>query len=496
MIEKVHEAELAEPKPKATLNSYRSFGYSLQTAIADIIDNCITAKAKNVWINYVWSGPDSFVSILDDGLGMDSSDLVDAMTPGSKDPEDKREPGDLGRFGLGLKTASFSQCKRLTVASKKNNTSLIKRCWDLDYVNKKGKWILLDFISDESFCNTLSQLPSGTLVLWEKIDRLVGNSNKENEAVRKVFLEEFNSLEKHLGMTFHRYIEKNSSHRIKIFLNSEQIEPWDPFLLSHGPQLAGEEVYLNGDVTISSFILPHLSKFKNDQERELAGGPRGWYEQQGFYIYRNDRLLVAGDWLGLFPRNDHSKLARISVDFTNNCDYEWSLDIKKSTAKPPPYLKKDIERIGKATRVKSGLIYGYRGTVVKRNPATPDFDFERIWNVIESRENSVDYKINRNHSLIKRLMEKGKIDKKIISKLLSLIEDTIPVETIIYYHNEDPSYHETRTAGKELSESVIALAKDIYNSLKCQGVQKELALKQLFNIEPFNHYPQLTAYFE
>src|SRR5690349_3391180 len=134
---KKFEAEEAHPKPKSTLNSYRSFGYSVQTAIADIIDNSITARAKNIWINYVWDGSKSYLSILDDGLGMDLIELIDAMTPGSKNPQDNRESHDLGRFGLGLKTASFSQCRRLTVVSKKKDTILIKRCWDLDYVNEQ-----------------------------------------------------------------------------------------------------------------------------------------------------------------------------------------------------------------------------------------------------------------------------------------------------------------------------------------------------------------------
>ena len=184
-------SEETPPKASAMINTFRAFGYNLQTAIADIIDNSISAKARNVWIDYEWKGSESWVSITDDGEGMDCNTLVSAMTPGSKDPNEDRDLSDLGRFGLGLKTSSFSQCKTLTVATKKKNNPILKRCWDLDFVNSTGKWSLLDYLSDVSHLERLSELESGTIVLWERLDRLVGNSHIENEAARKVFLEEF-----------------------------------------------------------------------------------------------------------------------------------------------------------------------------------------------------------------------------------------------------------------------------------------------------------------
>eukprot|EP01136_Pigoraptor_vietnamica_P027220 Opistho-1_new@83261 len=120
------KAEIAKPSPKSTINSYRSFGYNLSTAIADIIDNSISAFADKISIEYKWNGQGSYISILDNGIGMNKEELVLAMTPGSKDPEEERNENDLGRFGMGLKTASFSQCKRLTCLSKKDNYNTIK----------------------------------------------------------------------------------------------------------------------------------------------------------------------------------------------------------------------------------------------------------------------------------------------------------------------------------------------------------------------------------
>jgi hypothetical protein len=240
--------------------------------------------------------------------------------------------------------------------------------------------------------------------------------------------------------------------------------------------------------------MPHLSIFKNEEELAVAGGPQGWYEQQGFYIYRNDRLLVAGDWLGMFPRNDHSKLARIAIDFSNNIDHLWSLDIKKSTAKPPSHLRSDIERIGKACRKESGIVYSHRGSTIKHNPDLPDIDFERVWEAFEKREGTIEYRINEKHPLIKRLLASDVVTKKDVKRVIRIIQDSIPVETIIYYQNEDPGYHERQTLEKEVSESVVELAKEVLKSLMNQGIEYNLALKQLFHIEPFNRYPQLTAY--
>lgn len=150
-----YKAENAKPNPKSTINSYRSFGYNLSTAIADILDNSISASSSLITIDYLWKGKDSFISILDNGKGMNLEELIIAMTPGSKDPEDLRDEKDLGRFGMGLKTASFSQCKRLTVVTKKEGFNTIKRCWDIDFINQEEEWILLDYISDNTYLKKL-----------------------------------------------------------------------------------------------------------------------------------------------------------------------------------------------------------------------------------------------------------------------------------------------------------------------------------------------------
>ena len=231
----MHEfkAEIAKPNPKSTINSYRSFGYNLSTAIADIIDNSISANADVISISYRWNGQDSFISIKDNGDGMNKDELVVAMTPGSKDPEDERSEKDLGRFGMGLKTASFSQCKRLTCVSRKANYSTIKRCWDIDFINEHEEWQLLDFISNENLLDEINEQKSGTLVLWEKLDRIVGKAESNNESVKNAFYQEMENVREHLSLVFHKFIE---SKRIKILFQNEEIDAYNPFLLNLDPK--------------------------------------------------------------------------------------------------------------------------------------------------------------------------------------------------------------------------------------------------------------------
>ncbi|WP_321435760.1 ATP-binding protein [uncultured Bacteroides sp.] len=486
----LHISEETPPRANAMINTFRAFGYNLQTAIADIIDNSISAKAGNVWINYVWDGAKSWVTILDDGEGMSRSSLVNAMTPGSKDPNDERDENDLGRFGLGLKTSSFSQCKVLTVASKIGDHTILKRCWDLDFVNQTGKWSLLDYISDESFLDKLSEMKSGILVLWQNLDRLVGNSLKDNDAARNVFLEEFALVEEHLGLVFHRYLQKN---KLKIFINGIQIQPWDPFMKEeYGGQLICAEGPDANNVTIKCYVLPHISNM--DAEVRKKAKTDDWYKLQGFYIYRNERLLLYGDWLGLFSKNEHYKNARILIDIPNKLDHLWKIDIKKATATPSISIRKDLVRLGKMTRLAAANIYRFRGNQIMLDDSITSFDFQSVWKASKLRDGSVKYYINQDHPIITRLLSSDNIDRNDLKMLLNIIENSTPIESIIQNYSENPESFELRSENLELEEGTILLAKLMFDSLLQTGLSRDFALKQIFHIQPFNEYPQLIEY--
>lgn len=485
-------SEETPPKAGAMINTFRAFGYNLQTAIADIIDNSISAGAENVWIQYEWNGEKSWVTITDDGSGMDKGELIRAMTPGSKDPRDDREEHDLGRFGLGLKTSSFSQCKALTVLTKKENHSVIKRHWDLDYVNETGKWNLLEYLSDEKFQKPLEQIEKGTIVLWEKLDRLVGNVNVHNEAARIVFLEEFEKVEYHLSLVFHRYLERK---KLTIWMNGNRLEPWDPFMKeSEGGQLIACEKLDNDQVTVKCYVLPHISKLNPEDRRKAK--TEDWYRLQGFYIYRNSRLLLYGSWLGLFPKNEHFKNARILVDIPNKFDHDWKIDIKKATATPSVSVRKDLVRLGKMTRKAAGAVHRFRGNQIMLDDSIKSFDFQPIWKARKGRDEVRHYYINEEHPVIRGLLEKEFISSSEFKSALKLIGETTPVESIIQFHSEEPESHELRDSHKEPDPGTIELARMMYRSLISSGIDRELAIKQIFNIEPFNHYTQLIEHFE
>lgn len=485
-------AEETPPKAGAMINTFRAFGYNLQTAIADIIDNSISAKAENVWIQYEWAGEKSWVTITDDGSGMDREELILAMTPGSKDPKDDREEHDLGRFGLGLKTSSFSQCKALTVLAKKENQSVIKRHWDLDYVNETGKWNLLDYLSNGKFLDPLEKLDHGTTVLWEKLDRLVGNANIHNEAARNVYLEEFEKVEEHLSLVFHRYLERK---KLNIWMNGNKLQAWDPFMKdTEGGQLVAHEVLDNGQVQVKCYVLPHISKLNPEQRKKAKS--EEWYRLQGFYIYRNSRLLLYGDWLGLFAKNEHFKNSRILVDIPNKLDHDWKIDIKKATATPSLAVRKDLVRLGKMTRKAAGAVHRFRGNQIMLDDSIKSFDFQPVWKARKNRDDSRHYYINEGHPLIKQLLEKESISPGELKSVIKLIGETTPVESIIQYHSEEPESHELRESHTEPDAGTIALAKMMYDSLRSSGVGRDLAIKQIFNIEPFNQYTQLIEYFE
>tara|TARA_B110000879_G_scaffold141705_1_gene184489 strand:+ start:767 stop:2236 length:1470 start_codon:yes stop_codon:yes gene_type:complete len=482
-------AENARPNPKSTINSYRSFGYNLSTAIADIVDNSISASSETIELDYLWDGINSSISILDNGNGMNLEELIQAMTPGSKDPEEVRNENDLGRFGMGLKTASFSQCKRLTVITKKKGYNTIKRCWDIDYINKVEEWVLLDYISDLKILDRLKDFESGTIVLWEGLDRIVGNAKKNNESVKNAFYQEMSIVKEHLGLVFHRFIE---SSKISIYSNSHPVESWNPFLynLTTKPEM-GQPEKLNNGVEVTYYILPHMSRISNE-EYEQSGGPLGWFNQQGFYVYRGDRLLVSGDWLGLEKKRDYSKLARIAVNFPNTSDFDWNLDIKKSTATPPIEIRRELARIAKIAIKKSAKIYNWRGQK-SISKTQNDHNLERLWQDTTSREGIKKYKINRKHPMVAQALESDEA-KKLFLKTLKLVENNVPIDLILYNQNEDPSHHELEKISDTPDDDLIQLAIDLFKINVGNGVPESLAKQQIMNSVPFNLFPLINDY--
>jgi hypothetical protein len=386
---------------------------------------------------------------------------------------------------MGLKTASFSQCKRLTCVSKRDGYSTIKRCWDIDFINSENEWQLLDYISDSNILERIENQKSGTLVLWEKLDRIVGNADSNNESVKQAFYQEMINVKHHLSLVFHKFIE---SKRIRIFFQNSEIEAFNPFLLNLNPRPEMGQPEKFGNVEITYYILPHMSEI-GKTEYENSGGSLGWFQEQGFYIYRGDRLLVAGDWLGLEKKRDFSKLARISVSFTNVNDFNWHLDIKKSTATPPIEIRKELSRIAKIAIMKSAKIYNWRGQKAVTRVGLEDY--APLWTDEKNREGVKKYKINRKHPIIKSLLEEN---GKLTGKVLKLLEDNVPVELILSNQNENPSFHELEKQDQMPSDYLIKLAVELYKLNLSQGIPESLARQQIMCAVPFSLYPLINEY--
>lgn len=486
--------EIAEPCPSAMIESLRAVGYSLSTAIADLVDNSISALAKNVWINFNWNGGDSCVTIADDGHGMTEQELVTAMTLGSKSPVESRSAHDLGRFGLGLKTASFSQCRRLVVSSKRCGEATALRCWDLDYVSQQGEWRLLKEMNlkNQKSLTSIDHVAAGTVVVWEKVDRIVSAGVRaDDRRAQKRFLEAIGEVEKHLSMVFHRFLAGRD--RLEIWINGRLIEAWDPFLKGEiaTQSLPEETLQLgSGAVKVSAFVLPHHSKI-DDNTYRLAGGPAGWNAQQGFYVYRNERLLVAGHWLGFgFQKEEHYKLARIQVDISTTMDLEWEIDVKKSRARPPAEARESLRKIARLTRDIACGIYRSRGKVIAR-AISADFVFTWLRTVTHGK---ISYRINREHPLVKASLSGSAAEKAAVNAMLQLIEETVPKEQIWLDNQESVESRSDPFEDVDRKELLSVLA-ELFSFFSSSGMSAAEIRERLGSMEPFNHFPEAVNRF-
>lgn len=474
----------AIPEASSMIETFRAIGYSIETAVADIIDNAISADAKNIWINIDWKGSETWLAIKDDGIGMNNEELINAMRPGSKHPLEERKDNDLGRFGLGLKTASFSQCRKLTVISKKNNEACSYWTWDLDFVNETGRWELIRYIPSPEFEHEMSSLSSGTLVVWNDIDRLCNNLSASDSKALEKFLQTMELVKKHLAMVFHRYIE---NRKIKIWFQDRELTAWNPFMPDEpATQSFPEEPLFNGCVTVKGFILPHKSKLSDDKFRQ-GEGTKGWNGHQGFYIYRNERLLVAGDWLGLFRKEEHYKLSRIAIDLPNNLDAEWQIDIKKSVARPPVILKDQLKAYAVKLRSQAVEVYRHRGKTVRQLPGQ---SFVPFWRE-HKRGNTWLHVINRDHPIIEKIkLQAENNPDKAIELLLRFVEETIPIKSIYIKEAEEEDQQAKPFEGAN-NQPIQDLMIQIYETLIIEGRTKEQAKAVIVNLEPFNHFPEL-----
>jgi hypothetical protein len=484
----------APPRASAMLESLRGLGYSTAAALADIVDNSISANASEVRIDFVWDGLNSRISILDDGSGMADGELESALRLGDKNPLDIRDVRDLGRFGMGLKTASFSQCKRLTVSSVKDGIESCLR-WDLEELSAHpdSDWLLFEGPAEGSkpYFAALSGKRSGTMVLWESMDRIVSDGYTADD-----FNDLVDNVESHLAMIFHRLIH-SSNTRFRLVLNGKTLEPWDPFMSGHPAKPWSSPITHHatgyGTISVQCHVLPHRDKLSL-AEFDENGGPAGWTAQQGFYVYRNERLLVAGGWLGLgnaraWNREEAHRLARIRIDIPNTADADWKIDVRKSTARPPVSLRPWLMALAENTREKARRVFAYRGSPTTVVGSTP---IEQAWRV-EHMKAGIRYRIDHTHPSVAAVLALSGSNGPLVKSMLRVIEETVPVQRIWLDTAENKETPRTGFEG-EPNEAVIEVAQVLFDDLiNRKGLNAEEARKSVLRTEPFQKYPALVA---
>lgn len=466
------------PDAPTLIESTRAIGYSLQTAIADIIDNSIAAKAKNIRLFFFPS--EEYIAILDDGSGMSEEELRQSMRYGSTNPNEKRSQNDLGRFGLGLKTASLSQCKCLTVISKQKEDFYGCR-WDIDHIVKSREWSLLllstEEISKIPCVEDLKKQKNGTLVIWQNLDKIKAGETD----FQKSFGIKINDVREHLSLVFHRFISgEEGLKRVNIYINNAKVEPKDPFLKtkSHKPMDAEAITIRGSKVIVQPYILPHPSKLKQTDIENL-GGEDGFRLYQGFYIYRNKRLLIWGDWFKIVKKDDLSKLARIQVDIPNSLDDLWTLDIKKSSAIPPAEVRNCLYRIIEKCAELSKRTYKYRGK------KETDKKVLHVWNRVKTRTGKYIYEINQEHPYLVEIFKRSPESKNLILFLFKQIENNLPLNSI---HLDLQSETVDMSEKKEDLQELLNILKILLN--KIDKSQWGNMIESLVKSEPFIQYAE------
>jgi hypothetical protein len=352
------------PSARRLIGSLRDVGYDFTHSVADLVDNSIASGATTIAIEMRFDGKDSFFRIADNGAGMNGTTITEAMRFGT---ERDYEEDELGKFGLGLKTASLSQCSRLTVASRTDRSAkrIEARQWDLAHVEKTNKWEIIDVPADERPDALVDPLQNGTgtVVLWELMDRVLEYKIAWGERAKAGFFRLAEDLDLHLGMVFHRFLsgQARRKKKLKITLNGTAIEPWDPYARDEKATVAlpAREFEIHGDdgrgiVTYTPFILPNKERFSSLQAFNRYAGPAKWNYQQGFYIYRADRMIQSGGWCYMRTSDEHTKLARIALDFWPDLDSAFELNVAKARVNLPADLRSQlqphIEQLAKQAR--------------------------------------------------------------------------------------------------------------------------------------------------
>lgn len=478
------------PTAEILMISMRSMGYSFESAVADIIDNSISANSHLIQIMFPVDPAEIFLAICDDGYGMTRTELFDAMKYGSEQKRNGRLNTDLGRFGLGLKSASLSQCRKLTVISKKNG-NISAFVWDLDVVEAQKGWYMIECDLKQAVhqqpIEWLNKQNSGTVVLWENFDLI----EKKSGNIYSTLMRYQESVSEYLSLIFHRFLNSIDSNKIVIRINNYKLRGLDPFLENHKKTSIRRRIEIpvkdsTGEehmVIVQPYVLP-FQKDLSAEDRKMSGGIENYRSKQGFYIYRNERLIVWGKWFGRH-KDELTKYARIKVDIPNTLDDIWGIDIKKQNAEIPPAIKNRLTKAVDDAMDTAIKVQTYRGRVEKA-----DEKIDYIWDRIKERDDQYSYRINRNSRIFDLI--RAQVDDELwslIDIILEEIENTIPYQQI--YIDKSQNKVDESTSNERIAE-IKSKAYMLINIAASMGASSRTQIiENLFLSEPFNRYPEL-----
>lgn len=422
------------PNPKSHIKTLSRIGYNLNSAISDIIDNSVTADSQNIFFEMDVVEGHAVLVIKDDGHGMDESTLINSMRIGCKDPSDIRDEFDLGRFGSGMKMASFSQARKLTVISKSEKSNIQSATWDLDLVESANAWKLIKHSEKETdeLCSKFNIKfgTSGTAVIWENISKYNGYPIAELQAILG---QDLASLKSYVQLHFHKFME--GKRAISFYFNFQKLEHFDPFLRNRNGYQEGPSqkfrVKKGGSIELRVHILPHESKL-TQTDLDNLGGADQITANQGLYVYRANRLIISGGWFGLTRLSQLGKLARVEVNVPTSLDDEWSTDVKKSSLEIPHKVKVKLKQLIREPIKRSQKTYRYRGRLEEANS---------FWNVnVNERDKSISYEISKDNTLLKKLLLTLDIEQASdLVEYLTHLSEEIPIHHIYEKMSSEPN---------------------------------------------------------
>ena len=475
MTEDPRQQELElPPRASSLVESLRDMGYSLRTALADVIDNSITAGARNIHLVADTHHAVPAIGILDDGIGMTEEELFEAMRPGTRNPLETRSANDLGRFGLGLKTASFSQCRRLTVVTRKAST-VSRATWDLDKVAERDRWVVEIPESADSVRWSDRLQNDGTLVVWEKLDRLVDPDRQDG---RHDLVRQLDEAATHVEFVFHRFLSGREGGRLAISMNNRELRPFDPFHSNHpATQHHPEETIRldSGEIRIWPVTLPHHDKVTAEEWKRFAG-PEGYVSNQGFYLYRNRRLIVNGTWFRLARQLELTKLARVGIDIPNTLDADWKIDVRKASAQPPAPVRERLRRIIERIGVPSRRTYTGRGARLTEASRLP------VWRRVQDK-NHIFYQIDEQNPVLAAFRDDlDPVRVREFERILRLLASTFPLEAL---HVDVSASPEEVRLSQISSEDLRVIASSMWHILRSRGQSPTEIEEWMRTAEPF-----------